>query len=314
MSGAVIHAAGTARALPRPRVRRAPGWLIPSLFLAPALLSLSLWVYGPLLAAFRLSFHEWNLLPTAPMEFVGLENYERLLDLPELRRAASNTLVYTVGLLPLTVGLPLLAALMTRELRGMSGALYRALIFVPMVIAPVVVAVIWRWLLAPEYGAVNAMLAALGLGKLRFLQDPQLAIWSIIFITGWKLIGFSTLLFAAALTQVDRSLVEAARLDGASEGQIARRVLIPLVAPAIAFLVMLTLLHGAQWSFVAINVLTQGGPRQATTNLYYLMWEYGFSTFAVGWSTAAGMMLFAVFSVVAALCLRMMHRVDARAP
>lgn len=312
MSGATLSAPLT---LPRGRRHRRArhGWLAPTLFLAPAMLSLAVWIYWPLVEAFRLSFHEWNLLPFAPQEYVGLDNYRNLLALPELQRAAWNTLVYTIGLLPLTVGLPLLVALLTGAAGPRTGAIYRAVIFVPMIIAPVVVAVVWRWLLAPEYGIVNRILVDLGLGRVRFLQDPDIAIWTIIFITGWKLIGFATLLFAAALTQVDRSLIEAARLDGASEGQIARRIQIPLIMPAVIFLAVLTVLHGAQWSFIYINVLTQGGPRHATTNLYYLLWDYGFSSFAIGWSTAAGMMLFAVFGVVAIFGLRLMRRSDAHA-
>ncbi len=288
---------------------RAP-WLAPALLLAPAMVTLAIWIYWPLLEAFRLSFYEWNLLPTSPPVFVGLENYAQLLKLPELRRAAWNTAVYTLGLLPLTVALPLVVALMTRDARGRAGRIYRALIFVPMMIAPVVVAVVWRWLLNPDFGVVNKIMTSIGLPSVRFLQDPDIAIWSIIFITGWKLVGFSTLLFAAAITNIDQALVEAARLDGASENQIAWRIFVPLLMPVTVFLSVLTVLHGAQWSFVYINVLTQGGPRNATTNLYYLLWEYGFSTFAIGWSTAAGMMLFALFGVAAIVGVRLMQRHD----
>lgn len=289
------------------------GWLAPYLFLAPAFLTLGVWIYWPLIEAFRLSFYEWNLLPTSDPVFVGLDNYRNLLALSELRVAAWNTIVYTLGLLPLTVGLPLLVALMTREAVGRAGAVYRAIIFVPMIVAPVVVALVWRWLLNPDHGIVNVLLKGLGFPTIRFLQDADTAIWTIIFITGWKLLGFSTLLFAAAMTNIDRSLIEVARIDGASEGQIARRIVIPLVMPTTVFLSVLTVLHGAQWSFVYINVLTQGGPRNATTNLYYLLWEYGFSSFAIGWSTSAGMMLFAAFSLFAIAGVWAMGRSDDRA-
>jgi multiple sugar transport system permease protein len=297
-----------------PHRLRAPlfGWVAPLLFLAPAFGTLALWVYWPLIETFRLSFYEWNLLPTVDPVFVGWDNYRNLLALAEMRTAAWNTVIYTFGLLPLTVALPLLIALATREAVGRAGAVYRALIFVPMIIAPVVVAVIWRWLLNPDHGIVNKLLTAVGLPAVRFLQDPDTAIWAIIFITGWKLMGFSALLFSAAMTGIDRSLIEAARIDGASEGQISRKIIIPLVTPTLLFLSMLTVLHGAQWSFVYINVLTQGGPRQSTTNLYYLLWEYGFSSFAIGWSTAAGVLLFAAFSLFAAIGLRVMMRHDAK--
>jgi multiple sugar transport system permease protein len=280
----------------------------PLLFLGPAMAVLFVWTYWPLIEAFRLSFYEWNLLPTAPKQFVGLDNYERILSLAELRRAAINTVYYTVGLWPMTVALPLAIALMTRSIGGRASVIYRALIFTPMVMAPVVVAIIWRWLLNPDHGLVNHALMTLGFDAVRFLQNPSTALPTILFITGWKLVGFSALLFAAGIVNIDRSSIEAARLDGASDWQISRYVIIPLLSPVILFLSMLTVLHGAQWSFVYINVLTQGGPRQSTTNLFYLLWDYGFGTFAIGWSTAAGMLLFAVFGVLAVVCLRLMNR------
>jgi multiple sugar transport system permease protein len=297
------------------RASRFTGWsgrAAPILLLAPAFVTLGLWIYWPLIEAFRLSFYEWNLLPTTDPVFVGLDNYRNLLALSELRIAAWNTVVYTLGLLPLTVALPLVVALLTREAVGRAGPVYRAIIFVPMIIAPVVVAVVWRWLLNPDHGIVNKAIGAMGFGPVRFLQDADIAIWTIIFITGWKLVGFSTLLFAAAMTGIDRSLIEAARIDGATERQVARRIIVPLVRPTTIFLTVLTILHGAQWSFVYVNVLTQGGPRHSTTNLYYLLWEYGFSSFAIGWSTAAGMLLFAAFAIFAGIGLKAMAASDGR--
>jgi multiple sugar transport system permease protein len=299
---------------PAARIPRRRGWrrlgdrMMPALFLAPALLSLAVWVYAPLTESFHLSFYEWNLLPTAPMDFVGLDNYRRLLELPEMGIAALNTVYYTVGLLPLTVVLPLGVALLARGIGARTGAIYRGLIFTPMIVAPVVVAVVWRWLLSPDHGIINELLGLVRLGPFGFLQEPATALWTILLITGWKLIGFSVLLYAAALAGIDRGLIEAARLDGAGEWQLAWRILIPLLSPVTLLLVTLTLLHGAQWSFVYINVLTQGGPLQATTNLYYVLWDYGFGNFAIGWSTAAGMILFAAFAVVALVCVRMMNR------
>lgn len=301
---------------PAPRAVRSGGIgerLAPVVLLAPAFVTLGLWIYWPLIEAFRLSFYEWNLLPTSDPVFVGLENYRNLLALSELRVAAWNTVVYTLGLLPLTVGLPLVVALLTREAVGRAGPVYRAIIFVPMIVAPVVVAIIWRWLLNPDHGIVNKLMSTIGLGPVRFLQDSDTAIWTIIFITGWKLVGFSTLLFSAAMTGIDRSLIEAARIDGATERQVANRIIIPLVRPTTVFLTVLTVLHGAQWSFVYVNVLTQGGPRHSTTNLYYLLWEYGFSSFAIGWSTAAGMLLFAAFALFAAIGLKAMNQTDGKA-
>jgi len=281
---------------------------MPVLFLSPALIALAVWVYFPLLDSAWLSLFEWNMIPGAEKTFVGLENYQRLMSLPEMSRATLNTVWYTLGLLPLTVLLPLVVALLTQHLQGHWRNFYRAVIFVPMIMAPVVIAVIWRWLLNADYGLVNLAITSLGFDKIQFLNDPDWALWTILFMTGWKLIGFSTLVFAAAITQVDKSLSEAARLDGANEWRISRDIVIPLISPSVLFIAMLTVLHGAQWSFAYINVLTKGGPLLSTTNLFYLLYEYGFANFAVGWSTAAGMLLFLGFGVVALGCGRLMNR------
>ncbi len=280
----------------------------PYLFLMPALAVLLLFVYRPLAEALRLSFYQWNLMPTTPARFVGLDNYRRVLTLPDIRQATVNTVVVTLGLMPFSVLLPLGVALLTDGLAGRLRQLYRALIFLPVVVAPVVAAVVWSWLLDPDHGLVNAVLAALGVHPISFLGDSATALATIIGITGWKLVGFSTLIIAAALAGLDRSLFEAARIDGAGPWRIVRCLTLPLLSPTLLFLTLLTVLLGAQWSFVYVNVLTEGGPLGATTNIYYLLWDYAFNTFSIGWSAAAGMLLFVVFALLAAAGLHLSDR------
>ncbi|MEO3385275.1 sugar ABC transporter permease [Mesorhizobium sp. CAU 1741] len=294
----------TAPAMPRLRLRAAEPWL----YLAPALAVVAVWTYVPLLQAFELSFYQWNMLPRSQPQFVGLGNYVNLLTLPDMQRAVVNTILYTAGLLPLSVGIPLVVALMTAGLSGPLRNLYRALIFVPMIVAPIVAAIVWRWLLNEDHGLVNHWIEAMGFEAVGFLRDPQFALWTLVWITGWKLIGFSTLLFAAADAGINPSYVEAARMDGATNWQIVRDIRLPLLSPTILLLTMMTILFGAQWSFVYINALTGGGPLGSTTNVYFVMWEYGFKTMAAGWSTAAGMLVFAVFGLIALACLGIMKR------
>lgn len=284
--------------------------LAPWLYLLPALISLFVWTYWPLGSAVWLSFHEWNMLPFAPKTWIGLTNYERLVELPEMRQALGNTFIYLFGLLPLTVALPVAVAIITHELRGRWRNLYRALIFVPLIIAPVVAAAVWRWMLDPQFGIVNRLVSASGFKPIAFLANPDFAIWTIIWITGWKLVGFSTLIVSASLAGINPALIEAARMDGAREWQITRRIRLPLLSPAIFLLVLLTILLGAQWSFAYIHVLTGGGPLGSSTNIYYLLWQFGFGSLAVGWASAAGMLLFAGFGVVAASLIWLMNRLS----
>ncbi len=260
----------------RPRRRARQSRISPWLYLLPAIVTLVIWIYWPLVDAARLSFFEWNMLPSSEPTFVGWRNYANIFSLPKFWLALRNTAIYVLGLLPLAVVLPLAIAIFTHDLPARSRNIYRAIIFVPMIIAPVVAAAVWRWLLDPGHGMINAGIRVLGLDPVRFLQDPKVAIWTVIVITGWKLIGFSTLILSAANANINPSLIEAARMDGASKWEIIRDVRLPLLSASVLFLVVMTILLGAQWSFSYINVLTGGGPLGATTNIYYLLWDFGF--------------------------------------
>ncbi len=293
-----------------PAVRRRitnPRWT-PWLYLAPAILTLIVWIYWPLVDAFRLSFFQWNMLPTSPQTFVGWENYQRIFALPKFWQALRNTGIYVIGLLPLAVLIPLALAIYTHDLSPRWRNIYRAIIFVPMIIAPVVAAAVWRWLLDPNYGMVNELIGFFGAEPIKFLADPRVAIWTIIAITGWKLIGFSTLILSAANANINPALIEAARMDGASKWEIIRDIRLPLLSSTTLFLVMMTILLGAQWSFGYINVLTGGGPLGATTNIYYLLWDFGFSTMSVGWGSAAAVILFLGFGALAFVLFRLIDR------
>lgn len=289
------------------RQARRRGYL-PWLYLSPAIATFVLWIYWPLIDAFRLSFYEWNMLATSPVTFIGWTNYINIFSLPKFWQALRNTGIYVVGLLPIAVLLPLAIAIFTADLPARSRTIYRAMIFVPLIVAPVVAAVLWRWLLDPGHGMVSMTLKAMGIFAPRFLQDPKIAIWTIIVLTGWKLIGFSTLILSAANANINPSLIEAARVDGASRWDIVRDIRLPLLSSTVLFLVMMTILLGAQWSFSYINVLTGGGPLGATTNIYYLLWDFGFSSLSVGWSSAAAVVLFIGFSVLAYLLFRLIDR------
>ncbi len=294
--------------LRQPSRRQGVHRIAPWLYILPATATFVIWVYEPLLRAFELSFYDWNMLPTSPKTFVGWGNYANILGLDKLWQSLANTGIFILGLWPISVLVPLAVAIYTEDLPTRSRNVYRALIFVPMIIAPVVATTVWRWLLDPGHGMVNLLAQRVGFAPIDFLADPRFAIWTIIGITGWKLVGFSTLILAAANANINPSLIEAARMDGASRWAIIRDIRLPLLSSNVLFLTMMTILLGAQWSFAYINVLTQGGPLGTTTNIYYLLWDFGFSSLSVGWSSAAAVLLFLAFGVIAFLLLRLIDR------
>ena len=253
------------------------------------------WTYRPLLQAVQLSTLSWNLLPTTPATPVGLQNFRDVLTSPDLGDAVGTTLVFVVGLLPFTVGLPVVIALAARRVRGRARTIYQGLVFAPMLVAPVASAAVWQWLLDPGSGAVNR---ALGL-QVNWLSDPAGAQVAIVVITGWHVLGFATLIVTAGLTGVDDEYAAAAAVDGARPRQITWRITLPLLSPTLVFLTLMTILLSAQWSFPLIDTLTQGGPGTSTTSIYYLLWEYGFRSFDAGRGAAAGLVFFVVFLAVA---------------
>ncbi|MCD2172098.1 carbohydrate ABC transporter permease [Rhizobium sp. C4] len=310
MTAAIATMGSTEKPLARRRTRTANRRLLPWLYLSPVIATFIVWIYWPLIDAFRLSFYQWDMLPTSPIVPVGWTNYINIFSLPKFWQALGNTGWYIAGLLPLAVALPLAIAIFTADLPPRARMVYRGIIFVPMIVAPVVAAAIWRWLLDPGHGMVNMMMRDFGFRPLRFLQDPNLALWTIVVLTGWKLIGFSTLILSAANANINPSLIEAARMDGASKWEIIRDIRLPLLSSTVLFLVMMTILLGAQWSFSYINVLTGGGPLGSSTNIYYVLWDFGFSSLSVGWSSAAAVILFLGFGALAFVLFRLIDKVS----
>jgi multiple sugar transport system permease protein len=281
----------------------------PYLYLAPALLSIFVWTYWPILGTIELSFYQWNLLPSSPKTFTGLENYAAIFALPELVKALGNTLIYIVGLLPFSVAVPLIVALAVNDMPGRWRGFYQSIVFLPVLMAPVVVGIIWGWILSPSQGILHEWLhAAFGLGQINWFRDGATALAAIMVITGWKLLGFSVLLLTAGLTNISRDYVEAAAIDGADRRQIVWFITLPLLSPTVMFLLLMTVLFSSQWTFPLINLLTQGGPLDATTNVYYVLWHFAFQNFNVGISSAAAVMFFSVFIVIALALVRLIDR------
>ncbi|MBW0116044.1 carbohydrate ABC transporter permease [Pseudonocardia abyssalis] len=287
--GPVVHTARPAR------VRRLLHAVVPYLYVAPALVLLVVWTYRPLVQTAQLSFYSWNLLPTSPAVPVGLANYERLFELPDLGDSVGRTVVLILALLPFSIVVPVLVGLLTREVRGRAAVVYQAMVFAPMLVAPVASAAVWQWLLDPGSGVVNRVLGT----STNWLNDSSTAQLAIIVITGWHVLGFAVLIVSAGLAGINGDYADAAAVDGATRSQITRRITLPLLSPTLVFLALMTVLLSAQWTFPLIDTMTQGGPADATTNIYYLLWDYSFRSFDAGLGAAAGMVLLVGFGAVA---------------
>lgn len=263
--------------------------LVPWLFVGPAVLSVVVFLYGPILASAVLSVVEWNLL-SPEVEFVGLGNYERVLTNPDFRLSAWNTLLYCLILVPAQIVVPLVLAVMIHSVRGSRmERVYRGSLFLPTILAYSVAGVAWSWLLNPINGLFNEVLVLFGFGPSRWHTNPDLALLCVSLVTFWKSFGLNMLLWIAALANVPQSLREAARLDGAKRWRRFLTIELPLISPTAFFISVTTVFSVLDDIVGVVDVLTGGGPAGRSSNLLYFLWQQGLQFFQFGTASAVAM-------------------------
>lgn len=280
---------------PKPRTRRRPSvGLIATLtgwsFAGPAtLIVLGLSIF-PAAWALVLSFQSWNGF-TEP-EFVGWDNYTRLLGDEQFGAAVLHTVTYTALFVPASVlgGLGLAVAL-NRRVRGIG--FYRTAIFVPFVTSAAATGILATYLFNPQYGLVNNVLRTLGLPPQGWLEDPSQAMIVIAIMAFWSQAAFTTVIYLAALQDVPADLIEAATLDGANRWQTFWRIIWPQLAPVSLFIVIWQTI-GAVQLFDLVYTTTRGGPLDSTKTVVYFLFEQAFSKLEFGYGSAAAYVLFAV--------------------
>jgi multiple sugar transport system permease protein len=283
------------------------GWrfrLIVLLFLAPSLVPLVLFLVIPIVSSIGLSFLSWDLL--SHPRWVGLANYRGLLHDGEFHTALFHTFYFVAGYLPLVFcGGLLLALALHQPLKGVAWL--RTLYFLPVVTSWVVVALVWKWLLNPQYGIVNRLLGFVGINGPGWWLDPSWAMPSIIFASAWKDLGFTMVIFLAGLQAIPEEYYEAAKLDGAGRWSRFRNITFPLLSPASFFVVVISLINNIQ-VFDQVYVMTQGGPAGSTTVVVQQIVQNAFSFGRMGYAAAMSWVLFAVILVITAVQLRLQKR------
>ena len=253
-------------------------------FVAPACLLFLALILLPLITVLVLSTTDYTLAST-DLSFIGLDNYQALFADDGARRALVNTLTYVGIVVPAAVALGLLLALLVHR-RGRSRRFYEIVFFLPVTSTMVAMAVVWQYLLHGRIGPINAVLSGLGLPRVDFLTDPDIALYALAAIGVWQLVGFTMVLFLAGLTAIPKELYEAAALDGADRGfDRFWRISWPLLAPTTLFVAVTTSITAFQ-VFDSVAVLTRGGPMHATEVLLYTIYLEGFQYFEIGYASA----------------------------
>jgi len=264
---------------------------------------------GPILASLVLSLTDFGLRDLRNplgVNFVGLANYAELLGDPMFRIALLNTAYFVVVGVPLTLGLGLAAAMaLDRGIRRFR-TLYRVGYYLPVVTSIVAVAVVWRFVLNPDYGLLNMTLGAAGIEGPNWLADPILAMPSLIVMAAWRNLGFAMVLFLAGLQTIPAQLYEAASIDGAGRWAAFRSVTLPLLRPTLLFAVVITTIGYLQ-VFEEPFVMTDGGPLDATLTVSMFMYEEGFEFFHQGYAAAIAWVLFLLVAIVAVVQFRVLR-------
>lgn len=271
--------------------------LIPWLFILPIFVLHVIVVALPAASSLYYSTTEWSGMGAA--EFVGLDNFVRLVEDPNYLRALGNNIKWMAFFLTVPFALSLFAAFLLSQIRK-GGFFYRLLIFIPYILPSVVTASIWRNLLNPRQGLISIFGVEVAL-----LGNSETALLTIAFIDNWHFWGFLTILFLTAMQSISPVLYDAAKIDGANGRQLFRHVTLPGIRPTILFMLVMT----AIWSFLVFEyvwILTEGGPAGSTDVLGVVVYKNAFRRFEAGYAAAQGltMSMFSGFIVLVFLLLR----------
>jgi multiple sugar transport system permease protein len=262
------------------------------LFVLPMLVLFVVFRFVPALGAVGMSLTDYKI--SGEWEFIGADNYSRLVGDPVFHASLRATLVYVAVYVPLTVVLSLSTALLLNALVRNVG-LFRGALFLPYVTSFVLAGVIWLWVYQLD-GLLNGLLGRIDVGPVDFLGDTALVLPSLAVVSAWKGFGYSMLILVAGLKAIPSEYLEAARMDGAGPWQRLRSIVLPLLRPALFFVLVVETI-GAFQVFDTIYVMTGGGPTRASYTLVYGLFDQGFRFFDFGYAATMGVVLFLIVLV-----------------
>jgi multiple sugar transport system permease protein len=266
--------------------RRARQTTLGYALLAPSLFGVLTFLLLPMLLVVWLSLRRWDLL--GPIQYVGLDNWRSVLSDPTFGNSLLVTLLFIALVVPAQMALGLLAAsLLARELPG-SG-IFRTIYVLPWVCAPLAIAVLWRWMLAPTDGAVGTLLGR----RIEWLTDPGLALPVVSAVTVWSNVGYVTLFFVAGILAIPPQIHAAARVDGANAWQRFWRITLPMLRPTVFFVAVTGVVSAAQ-VFDTVYALTGGGPQNRTDLVAHRIYAEAFGAAAIGRAAVMAIVLFVI--------------------
>ncbi len=293
-------------------MRQGRGLLTASPFLLPSLIGLLIFSLLPLMISGLISLTDWNGLDQLMKpgffqeHFVGFENYKTILTTPEFWKTLGNTAEYIVLYIPFMLAASLLVAyLLSRPRRGIG--VFRVLYYIPVLTSWVAASLIWKSVLAPQYGALNGILKLFGIEGPGWLLDENWAMPAIVLVSVWKDMGFFGLILLSGIVGINKTYYEAADIDGANGWTKFMKITLPLLTPSIFYVVIVAMINSFQL-FPQIMIMTGGGPNGATQVMVERIYQYGFRYFRMGYAAAFSWILFAIIMVFTAIQMKGQER------
>ena len=268
------------------------------LYLLPMLVIIGVFTIYPILKSVDMSFYtDYNIF-TGIVEERGLGNYTELLTDPEFYKALKNTAMYVLWVVPISLILSLVIALLLNEIPFIKG-FFRTVYFLPFVTSTVAVSIVWSWLYHSNYGLINYFLGIFGIDGMQWLQDPDLAMPAVIIMAIWKGLGFNILLLLVGLGNINENYYQAAKVDGANGWQRFWNITLPLLRPTIFLLTVVSVINGFK-VFDEVFALFNGrpGPAGSATTLVYYLYRKFYEQYDYGMAAATGMVLFGIVLIL----------------
>jgi multiple sugar transport system permease protein len=274
------------------------------LFVAPNLAAVAVFMLFPLGFSLYMSFQQWDVF--RPPKFVGLKNFEALFTSdPLFLIAIRNTVIFTLGTVVPTIAISLVVAgVLNRKVKGIG--VFRTIVFLPLAISSVVMAVVWQFVFNTDNGLLNIMLGWVGIGPIPWLVDPRWAMVSLCVVSVWRSVPFATVILLAAMQGVPETVYEAAKIDGAGEIRQFVFLTVPLIRGSVSFVGIISIIHAFQ-AFDMVYVLNgaNGGPETATYVLGIMLFQHAFSFLEFGYASALAWVMFAILLVLTVFQLRL---------
>lgn len=277
------------------------------LFLLPALAFFGFFVILPMGMGIVTSMFDYTMKsPVSWDTFVGLDNYIKLFQDPKFLRSLWNTFVLVIVSVPTVTMFSLWVGATIYQKRSGLRSFFRGIFYLPVVTGSVTVVVVWKWMFDYQRGILNWVLTSIGLSeRINWLGNPNIAIWCILLILFTTSVGQPIILYVAALGNVDQSIIEAAKVDGATDMHVFWRIKWNAIKPTTLYVLVITTINSFQ-CFALIQLLTNGGPQDSTLTVMYYLYHNAFKVYQYGFANAMGVILALIIAVLSALQFKTM--------